>query len=227
MSQGHDSPATLKPLRLLRGEITYEAAKEQDANILHQLGYRDQKIRFFTHLYRNRGLIATIAAHHLGLNSADTCHVVDVEDWIHGSFNVCIRIDVDGQGQDAGTQVMIRFPLPYRIGENCRPGNADEKVRCEVGTYAWLQENCPSVPIPRLYGFGLSTGQTVCQLYVYSKNYCLQPLVHNSRQPAFYSPDCSTVAPSTVKLVRLSDSISVRSTSNERSDCAVHTLYFD
>jgi hypothetical protein len=51
--------------------------------------------------------------------------------------------------------------LPYRIGEDCCPGNGDEKVRCEAGTYAWLQENCPTVPIPRLYGFGLSTGQTV------------------------------------------------------------------
>ncbi|KAJ5104890.1 hypothetical protein NUU61_002237 [Penicillium alfredii] len=160
MSQDHDSLAMLKRRRLLRGEITYAAAKEQDSNILHELGYRDQKIRYFTHLYRSRKLIQTIVAHHLGLASADTCHIVDVEDWIHGSFNVCIRVDVDGQGQDPGKRLMIRFPLPYRIGENLYPGNADEKVRCEVGTYAWLQENCPTVPIPQLYGFGMSTGQT-------------------------------------------------------------------
>lgn len=73
----------------------------------------------------------------------------------------CIRVDIDGQGRDSGKQLMIRFPLPYRIGEYPCPGNADEKVRCEAGTYAWLQENCPIVPIPHLYGFGLSTGQTV------------------------------------------------------------------
>lgn len=167
MSQTNDTPP-LKPRRLLRGEITYDAAKEQDSNILHELGYRDQKLRFFTHLYRNRGRIAAIAAHHLGLASADTCHV-DVEDWIHGSFNVCIRIDVEFQGKDHDKQLMIRFPLPYRIGENCCPGNADQKVRCEVGTYAWLQENCPSVPIPRLYGFGLSTGHTVCHFYIFQE----------------------------------------------------------
>lgn len=160
MSQGHDSLA-LRKRRLLRGEITYAAAKEQDANILHQLGYRDQKIRYFTHLYRNRKLIERTVAHHLGLRSADACRAVDVEDWIHGSFNVCIRVDVDGQGRDPRRQLMMRFPLPYRIGEECCPGNADEKIRCEVGTYAWLQENCPTVPIPQLYGFGLSTGQTV------------------------------------------------------------------
>ncbi|TPX22606.1 hypothetical protein DIZ76_014483 [Coccidioides immitis] len=161
MSQSHGVPAvTLKPRRLLRGEITYSAAKTQDANILHELGYRDQKIRYFTHLYRNRKLIETIVAHRLGLASANACHLVDVEDWIDGSFNVCIGVDIDGQERDGGNKLMIRFPLPYRVGEDSCPGNADEKIRCEVGTYAWLQENCPDVPIPRLYGFGLSTGQT-------------------------------------------------------------------
>lgn len=160
--QGHDSPATLRPRRLLRGEITYAAAKEQDANILHELGYRDQKISFFTHLHRNRELIRTLVARHLGLASADACRVVDVEDWIHGSFNVCIRVDIVDPKGNIGRQIMIRFPLPYRIGENCCPGNADEKVRCEVGTYTWLKENCPTVPIPHLYGFGLSNGKTVC-----------------------------------------------------------------
>ena len=34
--------------------------------------------------------------------------------------------------------------------------------RSVVRPYAWLQENCPSVPIPQLHGFALSTGQTVC-----------------------------------------------------------------
>lgn len=160
MTQIHDA-LPLKPRRLLRGEITYSAAKEQDANILHELGYRDQKIQYFTYLYRNRKLIETTVARHLGLASADTCHLVDVEDWIDGSFNVCIRVAIDDRDRAPGKQLMIRFPLPYRIGENSCPGNADEKIRCEAGTYAWLQENCPNVPIPRLYGFGLSTGQTV------------------------------------------------------------------
>ncbi|KKK15094.1 hypothetical protein AOCH_005603 [Aspergillus ochraceoroseus] len=45
-----------------------------------------------------------------------------------------------------------------------RPGNGDEKVLCEAGTYAWLQDNCPDVPIPHLYGFGLSTGESFTQI---------------------------------------------------------------
>ena len=59
MSQdgGNGSPAALKTRHLLRDEITYAFAREQDASILHELGYRDQKIQFFTHLYRNRELI--------------------------------------------------------------------------------------------------------------------------------------------------------------------------
>ncbi|RJE26604.1 Phosphotransferase enzyme family [Aspergillus sclerotialis] len=91
-----------------------------------------------------RQLIKKLVARHLGLGSADACHVVDVEDWIHGSFNVCIRVDVIDPEGNLRRQVMIRFPLRYRIGEDYCPGNADEKVRCEVGTYAWLKENCPA-----------------------------------------------------------------------------------
>lgn len=57
---------------------------------------------------------------------------------------------------------MIRFALPHRVGEEACPGNGDEKVNCEAGTYAWIQEDCPDIPIPHMYGFGLSTGKTAC-----------------------------------------------------------------
>ncbi|KIA75690.1 hypothetical protein HK57_00505 [Aspergillus ustus] len=67
--------------------------------------------------------------------------------------------NADTEEQWESRQLMIRFPLPYKVGEDYRPGNADENVRCEAGTYAWMQENCPTVPIPQLYGFGLSTGE--------------------------------------------------------------------
>lgn len=56
---------------------------------------------------------------------------------------------------------MFRVPLPYRVGDEFRLGNSDEKVRCEAGTYAWLQENCPDMPIPRMYGVGVSIGEAV------------------------------------------------------------------
>ncbi|KAG2414306.1 hypothetical protein HFD88_003497 [Aspergillus terreus] len=144
--------------RLLRNkEITYSAAKEDESNILHRLGYHDKQTQFFAHLRERRDRMKVIAAHHLGLRSSNGCRVADQEDWMHGSFNVCIPITV---GDWDGKRVLIRFPLPYRIGEETNPGNGDEKIRCEAGTYAWLQRNCPDVPIPHLYGFGLSTGET-------------------------------------------------------------------
>lgn len=65
-----------------------------------------------------------------------------------------------------GNRVLVRFPLPYHVGELSKPGNSDEKVWCEAGTYAWLEENCPDIPIPRLYGFGMGTGEAVETLLV-------------------------------------------------------------
>lgn len=51
---------------------------------------------------------------------------------------------------------MIRFPLPYKVGELNYPGNANEKVRCEAATYVWIRENCRDVPIPHLWGFAFA-----------------------------------------------------------------------
>ncbi|EEQ31879.1 conserved hypothetical protein [Microsporum canis CBS 113480] len=51
-----------------------------------------------------------------------------------------------------GNRVLLRLPLPYKVEEVFRPGNVDEKLRCEAGTYTWLQEN-HGISIPRLYEF--------------------------------------------------------------------------
>ncbi|KZF22308.1 hypothetical protein L228DRAFT_239293 [Xylona heveae TC161] len=147
--------------RLLRREITYDSAKGKEVNILHQLGYYDQRNQFFAHLDDNHLWIRKVVAYHLGLKSSTACRVAEVEDWLHGSFNVCIPVVVPSWNDK---RVLIRFPLPYRVGEAFRPGNGDEKIRCEAGTYAWLQENCPDIPIPLLYGFALSTGETFTRL---------------------------------------------------------------
>ncbi|GKZ36754.1 hypothetical protein AbraIFM66950_007951 [Aspergillus brasiliensis] len=143
-----------KTRRLLRRELTYASAKEEEHNILHQLSYYDKQNKFFAHLNAHQSWIKDVVAHHLNLGSPDACQVSNIEDWLHGSFNVCIPVTASSRGTKP---MILRLPLPYRIGEDFMPGNGDEKVRCEAGTYAWLQENCPDVPIPELYGFGLST----------------------------------------------------------------------
>ncbi|PLB53810.1 hypothetical protein P170DRAFT_451803 [Aspergillus steynii IBT 23096] len=130
--------------RLLREEITLSGAKQREVNVLHQLGYYDQQCSFFSELYAKREWMKAVVAHHLGLGSTQGFRVAEVQDWSRGSFNVCIPITVEKwEGLQPGAE----------------PGNADEKIRCEAGAYAWLQHNCPDIPIPRLYGFALSTGE--------------------------------------------------------------------
>lgn len=159
-----------KPRRLLRQEITYSVAQKEEVNILHRLGYYDQQMQFFAQICHNRSWIKAIVAHHLNLTSPDACDVDDPRDWLHGSFNLCIPVTVRdwSKRQQSGRRVLLRIPLPYRVGDAFQPGNGDEKVRCEAGTYAWLQANCPDAPIPRLYGFAVSTGETVSVVSTHS-----------------------------------------------------------
>ncbi|EER45667.1 conserved hypothetical protein [Histoplasma capsulatum H143] len=140
--------------RLLRGVTTYSAVVESETNYLLKLTYFDERTKFFALIHESRAEIETTVAYHLGLESSKQCHVEEMAQWIHGTFNVCVPVRIE-PSQD---RVIIRFTLPYRNGEKVFPGNADEKVRCEAGAYAWLQQECPSIPIPYLHGFGLSNG---------------------------------------------------------------------
>lgn len=82
-----------------------------------------------------------------------------IKEWICGNFNVCIPVYIDGWlRHPEKKRVLIRFPLPYKLGEDRYPGNVEEKLRCEVATFIWIQENCPEIPVPRLWGFGFPAG---------------------------------------------------------------------
>ncbi|OJD12427.1 hypothetical protein AJ78_06978 [Emergomyces pasteurianus Ep9510] len=139
--------------QLLRERITYSLARHKEVNILHQLYYWPQRNRFYRYVNARRDLVEKLVSHHLGVPSSK-CHAADMVDWMNGSFNLCVPVRVEGF-----KRVIVRFPLPYRVGEHPCPGNGEEKVRCEAGAYAWLQQECSEVPIPDLYGFGLSAGQ--------------------------------------------------------------------
>lgn len=145
----------VKKRRLLRGEVTYSWAKRDESNILVALEDYQKTVQYFTKLLKQSALIKEAAAHHLGI-SPGVCEPGPFQSWLYGSFNVCIPIYVHGH-----KKALMRFPILHRVGESFRPGNADEKIRCEAGTYAWLEKNCPSIPIPKLHGFVLSTGQSV------------------------------------------------------------------
>jgi len=147
--------------QLLSGPITLSDAKQASKNVLHALRFPLQKREFYARIERQRRLLSHLVAHHLNTNPASVT-ISGQEYWCHGSFNLCVPVVVDNTADPAVPRyVMIRFPLPYRVGEATRPGNADEKISTEAAAYAWIHQNCPDVPIPRLYGLGLSTKQQV------------------------------------------------------------------
>lgn len=140
--------------KLRHEEVTYSRVFEEDTNVLIALEDPKKTTKLLANLIRHKPVIGEAVAHHLGI-LPEQCDIADPKDWLLGGFNVCLPVSTPKQ------KVLIRFPVLHRVGDDFRPGNADEKIRCEVGTYAWLAKNCPSVPVPKLYGFGLSTGQTV------------------------------------------------------------------
>ncbi|QKX57558.1 uncharacterized protein TRUGW13939_04675 [Talaromyces rugulosus] len=143
---------------LLNGEISLSTALDDDDNILQELSYPERRVDLCVYLYLHRTVIESIVSYHMNLNKRQTCRVGEIKEWIAGGFNVCIPVEIDGQEHNAPKRVIIRFPLPYKVGEIEHPGNADEKLRCEAATFIWIRQNCPSIPIPRLWGFGFATG---------------------------------------------------------------------
>lgn len=94
-----DESTCFRRRRLLRGEITYSAAKERETNVLHALGYWDQRNQYFKHLDEKRDLIQTAVGYHLNLASSDECRVSSRSEWLHGSFNVCNPVYPNSRGQ--------------------------------------------------------------------------------------------------------------------------------
>lgn len=159
-------------LRTLKGEITLDAAIQEERDMLRRLSYWNKRIYFLCYLDDHSAEIEAIVSYHLGLSEIESCYIAPLDDWIHGSFNMCLPIHIkDREGHEK--RVMMRFPLPYKVGEEECPGNAEEKLRCEAATYVWIQENCPDVPIPQLLGFAFHENQCVSVANPYSAIYDL------------------------------------------------------
>ncbi|RMD44415.1 hypothetical protein DV735_g758, partial [Chaetothyriales sp. CBS 134920] len=141
-------------LKLIGKNMRLSEALTEEDNILHMLQYPEKRIELIVLVLENENEILDIVARCLDVK-IDACKLSDVGDWTHGSFNLCVPIYVNWNGK---TRVIFRIPLPYKIGEDLYPGNADEKIRCEAATYIHIRQYCPEVPIPLLFGFGLSTG---------------------------------------------------------------------
>jgi len=161
-------PATL-PL-VNRQPITFESAIDQDGNFIHQTTFVAAQEALYRQLQGQREVMAALVQHHLNLSPLHgrTIIVAGRENWVRGGFNVCIPVKVvppPSSSSVAKQILLIRCPLPYKLAEARYPGTVDEKLRSEVGAYAWMQEHCPDVRIPHLYGFGFSTQRQVIILY--------------------------------------------------------------
>ncbi|POR36342.1 hypothetical protein TPAR_03459 [Tolypocladium paradoxum] len=150
-----------RTLPLLKGRVSLGEALKEDVDIIRELAYPEKRLQFWLHLYSCRRQIAEVVSRHLNILESDFS-LGEVEEWIHGSYNACIPIHIAerARGSRLPPQAIVRFPLPYKVGEDFYPGNVDEKLRCEAATYVWLQQNCPDIPVPRLFGFGFPAGQS-------------------------------------------------------------------
>ncbi len=152
----------LETIPLLRGRVTLSTVLSEDDNMAVQIRYPQQREEFLNYLSTFKAEIEALVLFHLRLKN---CRVGERGSWISGSYNVCIPVYISPPSDAC---VLVRIPLPYKIGEANFPGNVDEKLRCEAASYIWMQENCPNVKIPVLFGFGFPDGQTVRQAHYQS-----------------------------------------------------------
>ncbi|KAL2213275.1 hypothetical protein CC79DRAFT_1299223 [Sarocladium strictum] len=140
-----------------RGPVTVETALEEERNVLRWATYAPATDRLFEDLWDNRDTIATIVRHHLGLAPSDRCTVLPRERWIRGGFNLCVFVEV--ASGDSTKRIVFRVPMPHKLAEGRYPGSVDEKVDTEVGAYIWVEEHCPEIKVPHLFGFGYMDGR--------------------------------------------------------------------
>ncbi|KAL2433586.1 hypothetical protein ABEF95_007067 [Exophiala dermatitidis] len=127
----------------------WKEIEDEDDNMLVKLQQEPWRQAFLNDLQSRIPNICGIVSHHLSLRRFQQCEVSDRSEWLYGSFNVCIPINVTNWRKQ---RLLLRCPLPYILGG---PDGLDEKIRCEAATFAWISENCPRAPIPHLWGFGL------------------------------------------------------------------------
>lgn len=145
---------------LLQNKLrSFESAAEQETNFLLSIRHQCAADRLRHRLWDQRESIEAVVRHHLHLNRDDVCAVLPPESWIQGGFNICVLVEVNSGG--FAKRLVFRCPMPHKLAEDRYPGTIDEKVRCEVATYVWMQEYCADIRIPGLLAFGFRDGSHV------------------------------------------------------------------
>jgi hypothetical protein len=141
--------------------ITYELARKKDVNIINEATYPGARRQLFQKLWDQQATIQALVRHHLKLRDEDACIVKD--QWIRGSFNVCIPVEV--RSASFNKNLLFRCAMPHKLAETKYPGTIDETLSSQLGTYIWMQDECTDIRIPHLYGFGFSDSRHVSNLY--------------------------------------------------------------
>lgn len=141
-----------------RRPIAIESALEEERNVINWASYGPATDKLYRELWGQRDSIGALVQHHLG--GQNTCTVLPPDHWIRGSFNVCVFVEVNA-GISSSRKVIFRCPMPHKLAEARYPGSIDEKLGCEVGAYIWVQEHCPEIRSPDLFGFGFLDGRHV------------------------------------------------------------------
>jgi len=136
--------------------ITLETALDENADIISQVTHFAAAEKLSRELWDNRRTIAALVRHHLGLGDGDSCHVEPRDGWIRGGFNICVLVKVQSRDARRSRRLIFRCPMAHKLAETSYPGTVDEKLGCEIGMYAWMQDWCTDIRIPYLYGFGFS-----------------------------------------------------------------------
>jgi hypothetical protein len=173
-------------------EVTLEEALDDDWDMIPPLTAFAKTREYCQYLDRNRIQLERIISRHLGMPSTDFV-LLSQDHWVWGSFNVCLPLDIKRTNRTSRLprQAILRFPLPFRCGEEYSPGNVEEKLRCEAATYIWLQQNCPSIPTPRLLAIGLPGAESVggyfpqLGFFTYQEFNGIRNIVHSCRARVF------------------------------------------
>jgi hypothetical protein len=142
----------------LETPFNWDDVEAEDDNMLLQLEWPRLQREFLEDLQSREDDIERIVAHHVRLQRGQHCSVAQPSAWLCGSFNVCIPIQIGGRREQ---RLLMKCPLPHRLGGLMDTRLLDEKLRCEAASFAWMSQNCPRVPIPQLWGFGLPSGLSV------------------------------------------------------------------
>lgn len=132
-----------------------ESALDEEQNVINWASYGPATEKLYQEIWEQKESVEALVKHHMALGSQETCTLLPRDHWIRGSFNVCAMVQVQSSGQ----KLVFRCPMPHKLAEARYPGSVDEKSSCEVGAYAWVEEHCPEIRTPHLFGFGFLDGQ--------------------------------------------------------------------